>query len=149
MLSKVLGSGLQDFYVLANDEEEVEPVTAEMLDRLSLSVFDGDFSCCAMQHKGMASCDKEALMPAMLGLYSLVLKKVGFGRKDAAGEEVARTPGSAPSPSAKDAVDTFDSKLGGREDVDPAVRKMLLDKDRFFPPRFVFRSHEGWEEDRE
>eukprot|EP00660_Eupelagonema_oceanica_P007302 gene7302-15496_t len=70
MLSKVLGSGLQDFYVLETTDGDVVPVTAEWLDRLSLSVFDGDFSCCAIGHKGTNQCDKEALMPAILGLYA-------------------------------------------------------------------------------
>eukprot|EP00661_Eupelagonemidae_sp_cell13_P002162 gene2162-biopygen9485 len=49
-----------------------QPVTVEWLDKLSLSVFDGDFSCCSIGHRGTDACDKEALMPAMLGLYTRV-----------------------------------------------------------------------------
>eukprot|EP00662_Eupelagonemidae_sp_cell21_P022824 gene22824-9331_t len=58
MLSKVLGSGLQNFYILTGEGDEVEPVTADS----------------NVLKAGMTTCDKEALMPAILGLYSKVLK---------------------------------------------------------------------------
>lgn len=156
MLSKVLGSGLRDFYVLEDVDEDVIPVTAEWLDRISLSVFDGDFSCCAMGHRGMISCDKEALMPAILGLYSLVLKRMG--RTSAAKLLSPQSHGlSHPNSTAgevppKAVMRALGDQMGdevGDTDKDPAVQRMMADKANFFPSTFTFRSHEGWEEERE
>ena len=41
-------------------------------------VFEGEFSCCQQKH-ARTSCDKEALVEPVLGLYSLVLRQIRAG----------------------------------------------------------------------
>ena len=45
------------------------------LKRLSLHVFEGQFSCCALKHANCTRCDKQELALPVLGLYSLVLTR--------------------------------------------------------------------------
>ena len=87
MLSKVCGSGLEHMYVYNDDEGaaatggdggaggKLEPVTMQHLKRLSLHVFEGQFSCCALKHANCTRCDKQELALPVLGLYSLVLTR--------------------------------------------------------------------------
>jgi len=75
MLAKVCGSGLDNMYIIQGEQATLEPVTHEWLAKLDLRVFEGEFSCCAMKHKGTVKCDKESLMSPILGLYSLVIKQ--------------------------------------------------------------------------
>jgi hypothetical protein len=49
---------------------DLTPVTLDKFrESLSLRVFEGRFSCCAMGHKSQAYCDKEQLVQSVLGLY--------------------------------------------------------------------------------
>merc|ERR1712048_254751 len=41
---------------------------------LTMMVFEGVFSCCDRRHEGQTYCDKEHLIPSILGLYYLVLR---------------------------------------------------------------------------
>ena len=79
MLSKVCGSGLEHMYVYRGTDDKsggkLEPVTVESLKQLSLHVFDGNFSCCALKHANCTRCDKQELALPVLGLYSLVLTR--------------------------------------------------------------------------
>ena len=80
MLSKVCGSGLHHMYVFEGGGEgagapRLEPVTLEYLTKLSLHVFSGQFSCCALNHVNCKRCDKQELVTPVLGLYSLVLTR--------------------------------------------------------------------------
>ena len=80
MLSKVCGSGLHHMYVFEGGGEgagapRLEPVTVEYLTKLSLHVFSGQFSCCALNHVNCKRCDKQELVTPVLGLYSLVLTR--------------------------------------------------------------------------
>jgi hypothetical protein len=77
MLAKICSSGLQNFFILS-DGDTLEQVTEERLPSLSMYVFEGDFSCCQQRHV-KTSCDKEALVEPVLGLYSLVLRQVRAG----------------------------------------------------------------------
>lgn len=76
MLAKICSSGLQNFFVF--EESGLEPVTEQRLPSLSMYVFEGEFSCCQQRHL-KTSCDKEALVEPVLGLYSLVLRQVRAG----------------------------------------------------------------------
>lgn len=76
-------------------------------------------------------------MPAILGLYSAVLRNTC---PPGAGAAAPRC--WAPRVSG-DGVENPERK------IDPAFRRMIADKRRFFPATFTFRSCEGWEEDRE
>jgi hypothetical protein len=69
-LSKVCASGIDNMYVMDEVDSELTPVTMEMFQqKLSLRVFEGEFSCCSMGHKNQAYCDKEQLVQSVLGLY--------------------------------------------------------------------------------
>lgn len=76
MLSKVCGSGLEHMYVYDDNGDEglkLKPVKPDDLKKLSLHVFEGNFSCCALKHNNCTRCDKQELAIPVLGLYSLVL----------------------------------------------------------------------------
>eukprot|EP00756_Hemistasia_phaeocysticola_P028128 Hpha_TRINITY_DN16160_c0_g2::TRINITY_DN16160_c0_g2_i1::g.3154::m.3154 len=75
MMAKVCGSGLEHMYIIQGEAATMEPVTEDFLVQLDLRVFEGQFSCCALNHKGTFRCDKESLMSPILGLYSLVIKQ--------------------------------------------------------------------------
>jgi hypothetical protein len=69
-LSKVCASGIDNMYVMDGVDSNLMPVTIDMFkENLSLRVFEGSFSCCAMGHKNQAYCDKEQLVQSILGLY--------------------------------------------------------------------------------
>merc|ERR1719221_125232 len=78
MLAKICSSGLENFFIFASSEGDLEPVTEDKLPSLSMFVFEGEFSCCQQKHI-KSSCDKEALVEPVLGLYSLVLRQVRAG----------------------------------------------------------------------
>merc|ERR1719188_44759 len=85
MLSKICSSGLENFFVLSTEGGELQRVTEEWLPSLSMSVFEGAFSCCQQGHK-CGVCDKESLVEPVLGLYSLVLRQV----QSASGDRASR-----------------------------------------------------------
>jgi hypothetical protein len=74
MLAKICSSGLENFFIFESSEGGLEPVTEDRLPSLSMFVFEGEFSCCQQRHI-KSSCDKEALVEPVLGLYSLVLRQ--------------------------------------------------------------------------
>ena len=51
------------------------------LDHIDLGVFEGNFSCCSMQHKNTMECDKETLMKPLLGIYYNSLVKAHVTEK--------------------------------------------------------------------
>jgi hypothetical protein len=75
VLAKICSSGLENFFIFASSEGDLEPVTEDKLPSLSMFVFEGEFSCCQQKHI-KSSCDKEALVEPVLGLYSLVLRQI-------------------------------------------------------------------------
>jgi len=77
VLAKICSSGLDNFFIFAS-EGELEAVTEKRLPSLSMYVFEGEFSCCQQKHI-KSTCDKEALVEPVLGLYSLVLRQVRAG----------------------------------------------------------------------
>jgi len=78
MLAKICSSGLENFFISGSSEGDLEQVTEERLPSLSMFVFEGEFSCCQQKHI-KSSCDKEALVEPVLGLYSLVLRQIRAG----------------------------------------------------------------------
>jgi hypothetical protein len=78
MLAKICSSGLQNFFIFGSGDQALEQVTESRLPSLSMFVFEGEFSCCQQKH-ARTSCDKEALVEPVLGLYSLVLRQIRAG----------------------------------------------------------------------
>mmetsp|Transcript_51524 Transcript_51524/g.135371 ORF Transcript_51524/g.135371 Transcript_51524/m.135371 type:complete len:249 (-) Transcript_51524:85-831(-) len=71
MLSHYARRGAAKMYIVSGDRNELvfEHIDESWL--LShINVFDGDLTCCRLKHKGMKQCDKEKLVPPMLGLYA-------------------------------------------------------------------------------
>jgi hypothetical protein len=77
VLAKICSSGLQNFFIFGSGDE-LQQVTESRLPSLSMFVFEGEFSCCQQKHV-RTSCDKEALVEPVLGLYSLVLRQIRAG----------------------------------------------------------------------
>jgi hypothetical protein len=75
-LAKVCASGIDNMYIMDEVDSDLQQVTMEMFKQsLSLRVFEGAFSCCAMGHKNQAYCDKEQLVQSVLGLYFKTLSQ--------------------------------------------------------------------------
>lgn len=110
MLAKICSSGLENFFVLSTQGGELQRVTEEWLPSLSMYVFEGEFSCCQQGHQN-ATCDKEALVEPVLGLYSLVLRQ-SHGI-------------NAPADTA-------------RRHMDPVLRHIRQSKERFFPRTYTY-----------
>lgn len=47
----------------------------------SLRVFNGDLTCCRLQHKGMAACDRQSLVVPLLGLFGELYRAAVEGDK--------------------------------------------------------------------
>jgi len=47
----------------------------------SLHVFEGELTCCRLEHKGMVSCDRQSLVLPLLGLYGELLRAASDGKK--------------------------------------------------------------------
>ena len=64
-MAKVFSTGIEKMYLW--EGQGLKEVTSQMLQELDLRVFEGEFSCCSLEHKNMSKCDKEALRKASLG----------------------------------------------------------------------------------
>lgn len=47
----------------------------------SLRVFDGELTCCRLEHKGMGACDRQSLVIPLLGLYGELFRAANDGIK--------------------------------------------------------------------
>jgi len=68
VLCKVCASGVSNMYI-AKNPFQLEPLTMQKFKELSLSVFEGKFTCCALRHPDGSQCDKQKLMSPILGMY--------------------------------------------------------------------------------
>lgn len=71
-ISHFAGSGTGNMYI--HNGDLFQQVSASWV-RDSLFVFEGECTCCRLQHKGMQLCDKQQLVRPILGLYIAVLLK--------------------------------------------------------------------------
>jgi len=79
-VSKVLGSGWDNIYIIDSSEGDLKEAGAdELMSCLSLHPFQGEFSCCKLGHQGAHQCDMEHLVRPMLGLYAKLLVKSNAG----------------------------------------------------------------------
>ena len=60
-------NGTEGMY-LATSGASLEPVKTDFFIE-SLHVFDGELTCCRLEHKGRGSCDRQSLVIPLLGLY--------------------------------------------------------------------------------
>jgi hypothetical protein len=67
--AKIMTTGSENMYIARSARDSLE----EFTNKSTLHVFDGDFTCCYRNHRGMSGCDKEELQYALLGLYAKLL----------------------------------------------------------------------------
>jgi len=77
-------NGTDGMYLAVTNKEtglvEVTPVKPDFF-RESLHVFDGELSCCRLEHKGMEACDRQSLVVPILGLYGELFRAAHDGIK--------------------------------------------------------------------
>jgi len=68
ILCNVCASGTSNMYV-ARGDSDLETLSMERFKQLSMSVFEGNFTCCALGHPNGSICDKQKLKSPILGVY--------------------------------------------------------------------------------
>jgi len=73
-------NGTSNMYISTG---ESNPLTIVRPDHFieSLHVFDGELTCCRLEHKGMSSCDRQSLVIPLLGLYGELIRAAREGQK--------------------------------------------------------------------
>eukprot|EP00584_Thalassiosira_punctigera_P003619 CAMPEP_0172534374 /NCGR_PEP_ID=MMETSP1067-20121228/6761_1 /TAXON_ID=265564 ORGANISM="Thalassiosira punctigera, Strain Tpunct2005C2" /NCGR_SAMPLE_ID=MMETSP1067 /ASSEMBLY_ACC=CAM_ASM_000444 /LENGTH=1089 /DNA_ID=CAMNT_0013319153 /DNA_START=394 /DNA_END=3663 /DNA_ORIENTATION=+ len=61
-------NGTEGMYLGTGKTSPLEPVKSDFF-RESLHVFNGELTCCRLEHKGMGACDRQSLVIPLLGLY--------------------------------------------------------------------------------
>jgi hypothetical protein len=63
--------------------DKVEPIVKVKNDHFeeSLHVFEGELTCCRLEHKGMGACDRQSLVIPLLGLYGELFRAAHDGIK--------------------------------------------------------------------
>eukprot|EP00585_Thalassiosira_rotula_P013292 CAMPEP_0196129898 /NCGR_PEP_ID=MMETSP0910-20130528/451_1 /TAXON_ID=49265 /ORGANISM="Thalassiosira rotula, Strain GSO102" /LENGTH=1075 /DNA_ID=CAMNT_0041389097 /DNA_START=439 /DNA_END=3666 /DNA_ORIENTATION=- len=61
-------NGTEGMYLGIGKKAPLEPVKGDFFQE-SLHVFDGELTCCRLEHKGMGACDRQSLVIPLLGLY--------------------------------------------------------------------------------
>jgi hypothetical protein len=87
--------GTEGMY-LAESKDSLVPVQPDFF-RESLHVFDGDLTCCRLEHKGMAACDRQSLVIPLLGLFGELYQASRDARESTKGA----------NPEALQSVDSF------------------------------------------
>lgn len=61
-------NGTEGMYLAVGGRAPLEPVKNDFFLE-SLRVFNGELTCCRLEHKGMGACDRQSLVIPLLGLY--------------------------------------------------------------------------------
>mmetsp|Transcript_1938 Transcript_1938/g.3691 ORF Transcript_1938/g.3691 Transcript_1938/m.3691 type:complete len:1102 (-) Transcript_1938:147-3452(-) len=61
-------NGTEGMYLGVGKEAPLVPVQSDFFAD-SLHVFNGELTCCRLEHKGMGACDRQSLVMPLLGLY--------------------------------------------------------------------------------
>ncbi|KAL7541035.1 hypothetical protein ACHAXR_010567 [Thalassiosira sp. AJA248-18] len=90
-------NGTEGMYLAVGNDKPIAPVDNNFFIE-SLHVFNGDLTCCRLEHKGMGACDRQSLVIPLLGLYGELFRAShnAKGNKD-----------GAPNAEALASVDTF------------------------------------------
>jgi len=79
-------NGTEGMYLAVDDASPIVPVESDFFNE-SLHVFEGELTCCRLEHKGMGACDRQSLVIPFLGLYGVLSraahKTVDDGNEDA------------------------------------------------------------------
>jgi len=66
-------NGTEGMYLAVNDKSPIVPVESDFFNE-SLKVFNGELTCCRLEHKGMGACDRQSLVIPFLGLYGTIAR---------------------------------------------------------------------------
>jgi len=66
-------NGSERMYLAVDDTTPIVPVESDFFHE-SLRVFDGELTCCRLEHKGMGACDRQSLVVPFLGLYGVLFR---------------------------------------------------------------------------
>lgn len=61
-------NGTEKMFLADGKHSPLAPVTSDFFTE-SLHVFDGELTCCRLEHKGSGACDRQSLVVPILGLY--------------------------------------------------------------------------------
>jgi len=61
-------NGTEGMYLAVDKNSPIVPVESNFFAE-SLHVFNGELTCCRLEHKGMGACDRQSLVIPLLGLY--------------------------------------------------------------------------------
>jgi hypothetical protein len=70
------------------DGGDLVPVKTDFFQE-SLRVFEGQLTCCRLEHKGMSACDRQSLVVPLLGLYGELYRAAVDGVKGGDAESLA------------------------------------------------------------
>ena len=74
-------NGTEGMYLAMDDKSPVAPVENDFFQE-SLRVFDGELTCCRLEHKGMGACDRQSLVIPFLGLYGVLFRAAREAKDD-------------------------------------------------------------------
>lgn len=73
-------NGTDGMYLALGNGNELVPVKSDFFQE-SLHVFEGQLTCCRLEHKGMSACDRQSLVVPLLGLYGELYRAAVEGVK--------------------------------------------------------------------
>ena len=74
LMAKLVRSGFRNIFLSGSKCGEWVQVAQDSLQELDLHVFGGTFACCTSTHAHTTKCDRELLMPTILGLFAMCLR---------------------------------------------------------------------------
>ena len=81
-------NGTEGMYLALGDGGDLAPVKTDFFQE-SLRVFEGQLTCCRLEHKGMSACDRQSLVVPLLGLYGELYRAAVDGVKGGDAESLA------------------------------------------------------------
>jgi hypothetical protein len=81
-------NGTEGMYLALGTGSDLVPVKNDFFQE-SLRVFEGQLTCCRLEHKGMSACDRQSLVVPLLGLYGELYRAAVEGVKGGNAESMA------------------------------------------------------------
>lgn len=81
-------NGTEGMYLALGGGGDLVPVNTDFFQE-SLHVFEGQLTCCRLEHKGMSACDRQSLVVPLLGLYGELYRAAVDGVKGGDAESLS------------------------------------------------------------
>ncbi len=78
-------NGTEGIFITKGKASPLEKVKREFFNE-SFRMFEGELTCCRLEHKGMALCDRQCLVVPLLGLYGELYRETVVGSKGGSGQ---------------------------------------------------------------